>query len=155
MVENLVVSQEVYEHVRCYFEKYNSLRKCKIVNICQMFKGDFIYRVLAYNPVSKTYIVWTSWNESIQSLNYGHYNCTADAAMRIFLNIGEFVETPCIISSMRMREIAEVTIDRICNNDPELAKEIIIDDLDMTDDELEYFGIDKSLGRELYEDIED
>lgn len=153
MVENLVVSQEVYKHVRCYL--YDNLKEYILISICQKFKGDFIYRILAYNLSDKTYAVWKTWNESTQCLNHGDYNLSFNEAMTIFLDVSEIVEMSCAIKSMRMREIAEVAIDRICNNDPELAKEIIIDDLDMTDDELEYFGIDKSLGHELYDDIED
>ena len=142
MVQNLVVSQEVYEHVRSYFE--NNLKKYVLVNICQRYKGDYIYRVIAYNTKNDNYTVWGSWNELSQTLNHGHYDLDTNTAMRVFLDAGEIVEDQCEIKSIRMKEITEVAIDRMINYDADFAKEILIDDLDMTDDELKYFGTNRA-----------
>lgn len=49
-----------------------------------------------------------------------------------------------MINEMRTQEIAEKALDRIVGYDPDLAAEIIFDDLDMTDEELDYFGINKA-----------
>mgnify|MGYP006956658013 CR=1 FL=1 len=55
---------------------------------------------------------------------------------------------------MRMQEIAEVLASRIAEYDPDFAREVFIDELDMEDKELDYFGISKGdLGIE--EDDED
>lgn len=55
---------------------------------------------------------------------------------------------------MRMQEIAEVLASRIAEYDPDFAREVFIDELDMEDEELDYFGISKAdLGIE--EDDED
>lgn len=144
MVENLVVSQEIYDHVRCYFRESSTLNKYIPLYICQKYNHDIVFRVLAYNPGKQNYTVWNSWNESTQSLNCGNYDLSLNAAMRVFLDASEIVETPCVINSVRMKEIAEVAVDRIVNYDPDLAKEILIDDLDSTNDELEYFGTSRA-----------
>ena len=43
-----------------------------------------------------------------------------------------------------MLEIAEVLADRIAQHDPDFAREVLIDELDMEDEELDYFGISKA-----------
>ena len=59
-----------------------------------------------------------------------------------------------MINNMRMQEIAEVLASRIAEYDPDFAREVFIDELDMEDKELDYFGISKGdLGIE--EDDED
>lgn len=45
---------------------------------------------------------------------------------------------------MRMQEIAEVLASRIAEHDQDFAREVLIDDLDMEDEELDYFGISKA-----------
>ena len=48
-----------------------------------------------------------------------------------------------MISNMRMAEIAEVLVSRIVEYDPDFAREVLIDELDMEDEELGYFGTSK------------
>lgn len=45
---------------------------------------------------------------------------------------------------MRMSEIAEVLTSRIAEYDPDFAREILVDELDLEDEELDYFGISKA-----------
>lgn len=49
-----------------------------------------------------------------------------------------------MINQLRMQEIAEVLADRIAEYDPDFAREVFIDELDMSDEELYYFGISKA-----------
>lgn len=49
-----------------------------------------------------------------------------------------------MINQLRMQEIAEVLADRIAVYDPDFAREVFIDELDMSDEELYYFGISKA-----------
>lgn len=49
-----------------------------------------------------------------------------------------------LINNMRMQEIAEVLASRIAEYDPDFAREVFIDELDMEDEELDYFGINKT-----------
>ena len=59
-----------------------------------------------------------------------------------------------MINEMRMQEIAEVLASRIAEHDQDFARGVLIDELDMEDEELDYFGISKvDLGIE--EDDED
>lgn len=55
---------------------------------------------------------------------------------------------------MRMQEIAEVLASRIAEYDPDFAREVFIDELNMEDEELEYFGISKA-DLEIEDDDED
>lgn len=90
-------------------------------------------------------------NESTQSLNFGHYDLTKETAIDILFckrRVG------FLINEMRMQEIAEVLASRIAEHDQDFAREVLIDELDMEDEELDYFGISKvDLGIE--EDDED
>ena len=49
-----------------------------------------------------------------------------------------------MINQLRRQEIAEVLADRIAEYDPDFAREVLIDELDMEDEELDYFGISKA-----------
>lgn len=48
-----------------------------------------------------------------------------------------------LINNMRMQEIAEVLTSRIAEYDRDFAREVLIDELDMDNEELHYFGISK------------
>ena len=59
-----------------------------------------------------------------------------------------------MINQLRMQEIAEVLASRIAEYDPDFAREVLIDELDMEDEELSYFGISKAnLGIEEDDDL--
>lgn len=61
-----------------------------------------------------------------------------------------------MINNMRMQEIAEVLTSRIAEYDRDFAREVLIDELDMDNEELHYFGISKGdLEPEDEEDDED
>lgn len=49
-----------------------------------------------------------------------------------------------MINQLRMSEIAEVLASRIAEYDSDFAREVLIDELDMSDEELNYFGIFKA-----------
>lgn len=59
-----------------------------------------------------------------------------------------------MINNMRMQEIAEVLASRIAEHDQDFAREVLIDELDMKDEELDYFGISKA-DLEIEEDDDD
>ena len=42
--------------------------------------GDYLYIVKALNTKALKYAVWTSWNTTTHSLNYGHYDLTDEQA---------------------------------------------------------------------------
>ena len=47
----------------------------------------YLYIVMAKHKVTNEYAVWTSWNTTTKSLNFGHYNLTreqADAVVKEF-----------------------------------------------------------------------
>ena len=49
-----------------------------------------------------------------------------------------------MINQLRMLEIAEVLASRIAEYDPDFAREVLINELDMEDEELDYFGVSKA-----------
>lgn len=102
---SLVVSEQVKENVRKYFEK--NLPEYEIVAVVHDDNDrDYLYRVMAkekqgnkYFP-GKFFATWTAWNESIQELNYGNYILTEKKATQILFGIS----TP--IHPDRLDEIA-------------------------------------------------
>lgn len=71
------VPQEVITHIENYLNKefpsYHALEICRKSN----HPGDKnLYSVIAASDTGKL-SCWTSWNESTQSLNHGHYNLTS------------------------------------------------------------------------------
>ena len=43
-------------------------------------EDDYLYIVKALNTKTLKYAVWTSWNTTTYSLNYGHYDLTDEQA---------------------------------------------------------------------------
>lgn len=65
---------EVKKHVESYFKEH--LPQYKVLEIRRKSyhpDDDYLYMVSAKKDDS-TFAVWTSWNETMQSLNYGHYD---------------------------------------------------------------------------------
>lgn len=68
---------EVREHVESYFKEH--LSKYTVLEIRRKSyhpDDDYLYMVSAKKD-DGTFAVWTSWNEAIQSLNYGHYDLSS------------------------------------------------------------------------------
>ena len=64
---------EAVQHVSEYFERY--LPQYAIMEVRRQSyytDDDYLYMVSAKRD-DGTFAVWTSWNESIKSLNHGHY----------------------------------------------------------------------------------
>lgn len=75
----MTVSKEVREHIRHYFKV--NLPNYTVLEIRQKSThpdDGFLYMVSAGKDDS-TYAVWTCWNESTQSLNFGHYGLSSIA----------------------------------------------------------------------------
>lgn len=67
-------SDEVTAHVETYFkEKLPQFTPLEIKRKSSHPDDNYLFMVSAKKD-DGTYAVWTSWNESIQSLNHGHYN---------------------------------------------------------------------------------
>lgn len=144
-------TSKVYKNVRSYFSAGHGVENYNLVSVRQKLTETYIYRVMARHKTTGKYAVWTCWNETTQSLNFGHYNLSLEDAMNILYCKGEW---GLLINQLRMAEIAEVLTSRISEYDPDFAREVLIDELDMEDEELDYFGISKvDLGIE--EDDED
>lgn len=59
----------------------NSLTNYKLIDVCPKSNhpdDNYLYMVTGKNTVTGEFAVWTSWNESTQSLNNGHYNLAAN-----------------------------------------------------------------------------
>lgn len=68
------IPEEVIIHIQEYFQK--KLPNYEVVKVRRKswHKDDAHLYMVAAKKNMGSYAVWTSWNESTQSLNYGHYD---------------------------------------------------------------------------------
>lgn len=68
------IPEEVIIHIQEYFQK--KLPNYEVVKVRRKswHKDDAHLYMVAAKKNRGSYAVWTSWNESTQSLNYGHYD---------------------------------------------------------------------------------
>lgn len=65
---------EIRKHIELYFKEYLPQYTVLEIRKKSYHPADhYLYMVSAISS-DGTYAVWTAWNESSQSLNYGHYN---------------------------------------------------------------------------------
>lgn len=83
MASTIEATSKVYKNVRSYFER--ELKNYEVILVRQN-----LYRVIAQNKITGKYAVWTCWNESTQSLNFGHYDLTKETAIDILFCKGEW-----------------------------------------------------------------
>ena len=89
MVSTIEATSKVYRNVRSYFSTGHGVENYNLVSVRQKLTETYIYRVMAQHKVTGEYAVWTSWNETTQSLNFGHYDLNLDDAMEILYCKGE------------------------------------------------------------------
>lgn len=87
-----------------------------------------------------TYAVWTSFNTSMDggNMNNGHYELSFKDALTVFN--GEEIKP---ISWDRLSELATKFKDGLEQDDEEEALKYFTEECDMTEEELDYFGIEK------------
>lgn len=68
------IPQNVTESIQRYFQE--KLPNYEVVKVRRKswHKDDSHLFMVAAKKSTGSYAVWTSWNESTQSLNYGHYD---------------------------------------------------------------------------------
>lgn len=64
----------VRENVELYFKKYLPEYTVLEIRRKSYHPTDSYLWMVSAKKEDGTYTVWTAWNESSQSLNYGHYN---------------------------------------------------------------------------------
>ena len=84
--ENMDVPEDVKDNVRNYFE--DSLPQYVVLDVYHKSnhpEDNYLYMVKAKKNTALTddYAVWTSWNETTQSLNCGHYNLSEQQANEV------------------------------------------------------------------------
>lgn len=106
---------------------------------------DYLYVVIARyigecEWKKGTYAVWASFNTSMDggSMNHGHCELSFENALTVFN--GEEIKP---ISWERMSELATKFKDGLELDDNEEALKYFTEECEMTDKELEYFGIEK------------
>lgn len=80
------VSDKVKDNVRKYFEEHlPQYGVCDVYHKSNHDDDGYLYMVKAIKNVEpyNEYAVWTSWNESTQCLNHGHYNLTKEQAKEV------------------------------------------------------------------------
>ena len=79
------VPTEVFAHVKKYLlMRLPQYELVKIIRASDHIEDDYLYMVSAKHKENGTYTVWTCWNESTQSLNFGHYGLSEDGCEEIF-----------------------------------------------------------------------
>ena len=139
----LNVPESVRKNVDKYFAEGHGLTNYEPIAVGQhrgKGEAEYIYVVLARQIRGGEWAVWTCWNESTQSLNYGHYNLTEQQAMRLFMDTDSlYSKRP---TEDRLSEIASSCIDGLMLDDEEQALIYLRDTVELTKEECEYFGID-------------
>ena len=77
---NEPVPQEVKENVKKYLEKNNLGELVDVMRHSDHPDDNYLYHVIAKR--NDSYSCWTSWNETTQSLNFGHYNLVSEEVAR-------------------------------------------------------------------------
>ena len=89
-MSTIEATPQIYKNVRSYFSAGHGVGNYDLVSVRQKLTETYLYRVMAQNKTTGEYAVWTSWNETTQSLNFGHYNLNLDNAMDILYCKGEW-----------------------------------------------------------------
>lgn len=141
MRTSLNVSSNVKENVKKYLEK--NLPNYELISVGHIPNEDtFIYRVLAKKKVNKypeymgDFAMWSCWNETTQTLNWGHYDLGEEKATDLFMNYGS-------ISENRLIDIATDAINGLIADDYDSAMEYFKDTMELTPYEREFFGVDE------------
>lgn len=92
MASTIEAPLKVYKNVRSYFAAGHGVENYDLVSVRQELTEYYIYRVMAQHKVTGEYAVWTCWNETTQSMNFGHYNLTKKIAKDILYCRGEWWE---------------------------------------------------------------
>lgn len=132
----LNVPESVRNNVDKYFAEH--LERYKVIAVGKP-RGYDTYIVLGLKT-DGTYATWTCWDDIIKSLNYGHYDLTEAEAMSIFMDRNSiFSKRP---NEDRLSEIATKCIDGLREDDEESALVYLRDEVELTEKECEYFGVD-------------
>ena len=65
------VPESVIQNVKKYLEEHNLGEFVEVRRASDHPSDDYIYHVIAKK--GNSYSCWTSWNETTQSMNFGHY----------------------------------------------------------------------------------
>ena len=140
----LNVPEHVRKNVDEYFAEGHGLANYEPIAVGQHRgngEAEYLYVVLARQIRGGKWAVWTSWNESTQSLNFGHYDLTEQQAMRLFMNT-EILHSPRPTED-RFADIADECIRALLiEADNAHALRFLRDKVELTEEECEYFGVD-------------
>ena len=76
------IPESVKEHVKAYLEENHLGEFVAVLRHSESLDDDYLYHVIAKKS-DNNFSVWTSWNETIQSLNFGHYGLSLDSAAKV------------------------------------------------------------------------
>lgn len=90
----IFVNEEEENAINLFIDRIQALNKylakhlnnyvlSKVTRLSSHPKDDYLYIVKALNVNTLKYAVWTSWNTTTQSLNYGHYDLTDEQAEEV------------------------------------------------------------------------
>lgn len=144
--------KNVIEMVQNYFKDGTALKNYEVIgvipnNSSAFSEDNYLYRVLAKyvgenEYKTNTYAVWTSFNTSSNSMNYGHYDMSYKKAYELFSK--GVIEPDVGVSTERLVELGKTLAEEIDGMiaDPEDSYKLF-KRLGLTEEELELFGIKK------------
>ena len=77
---NEPVPQEVRDNVTKYLSENNLGELIDVVRHSDHPEDSYLYHVIAKR--GNEFVCWTSWNETTQSLNFGHYGLSSEEEAR-------------------------------------------------------------------------
>jgi hypothetical protein len=77
---NTPVPQNVKENVKKYLEENNLGELVDVMRASDHPEDNYLYHIIAKKR--DTYSMWTSWNETTQCLNFGHYGLESEEQAR-------------------------------------------------------------------------
>lgn len=78
------VPEQVTKNVTRYLEEHNLGTLVMVYRASEYPADNYLYHVIAGK--GNSYSVWTSWNETTQCLNHGHYGLTLSQAVAVHYN---------------------------------------------------------------------
>jgi len=101
--------KDAVEHISDYFEKHLPLYTIFEVRRQSYDPDDYLYMITAQKP-DGTFTIWTSWNESIQSLNHGYDLPNLKLCIKIMEEYQNTHSTYCTVNSEPLEYLRQLLI---------------------------------------------
>jgi len=130
-VNNSPVPEQVKENVKNYLREHNLGTLVDVLRHSEYPVDDYLYHVIAKK--GEDYSVWTSWNETTQCLNHGHYGldiaqvvCVHYKYFRTISGENIFVST---IKNMLLKVFSEGFVEKVLSAEDSITEHTFLEDI--------------------------